>query len=138
MFPKMFYNYPISYLINAVNIATAHRKLAIKIVYSRRMHGLLKILHSRSIISAYTVFRQNGTWFIKIYPAYHKGARLIKSFTLVSTPARAYYVSRQSLFFLAKRSGTGLYLISTSRGIVTHSEALCMGISGFLLGYFFL
>jgi ribosomal protein S8 len=52
---------------------------------------------------------------------------------ILSTVTKRHYIKRHQLFFLAQQTLGGVYLISTSVGIITHYEALQLGIGGFLL-----
>ena len=138
MFPTTLYNYSISYLINAVNIATSHKKLLIKIVYTKKILTFLKLLKKINLIHNYIILKEGKNFFVKICPFYFKNLKIVKTFRLLSKPSRAYYISLKAIRLLKKRTGAAVYLISTSKGILTHTTALKKNLSGFLLGFFYI
>lgn len=138
MFPIIFYNYATSYLINLINITSAHKKLVIEIPYTKKTITLLKIFKKNNFIQNYLIFKKKNKYFIKIYPFYFKNLKIIKTFRLVSKPSRTFYISLKAIKLLSKRSGSSIYLISTSKGILNHLEARNEGMAGFLLGFYYL
>ena len=136
MFPTLVYNYSISYVLDAINWATAHKKFYVEIRYTRKVFFFLTTLKKFNYIGNFYVFQKNGLIRIRLIPSYRRAARLTTKLHLLSTPAQYYPVSLKSLYLLKKRSGSAIYLLSTSRGIVTLNEALKLRISGHMLGYF--
>lgn len=83
------------------------------------------------------IIRKDKKIFILIKLLYFKNLKVNKNIKLITKPSRTYYISLKALNLLNKRSGTSLYILSTSRGIFTHKEALEKKISGFLLGFLY-
>jgi ribosomal protein S8 len=52
---------------------------------------------------------------------------------ILSTITNRYYIKQKQLFFLSQQTLGGVYLISTSVGVITHYEAQQLGIGGFIL-----
>jgi len=138
MFPTILYNYSTSYLINSINIATSHKNLTTTIFYTKKILNLLKVFKKNNFIVNYFIVKKNNLYFIKIYPFYFKNLKIMKTFKLVTKPSRTYYFSLKAIKLLTKRSGSSIYLISTSRGVFNQFEALNLKLSGFLLGYYYL
>jgi ribosomal protein S8 len=136
MFPTIAYNYAISYVINAVSLATAHKKLFIKIVYTKRTLSFIKLLKSVNYVGNFYIFKKNNTFYIRVVPFYFKNTKPVHKFRLLSKPTRAYSVSLRALYLLNKRSGAAIYLLSTSQGCMTHIQAINRGLSGHMIGYF--
>lgn len=138
MFPNILYNYSVSYVINQINIASSHKKLSIKLVYTKKTLNIIKILKKNNFIHNFLVLKDKNSWCIKAYPFYFKNLKIIKSFKLVTKPSRTFFISLRAIHLLSKRSGSAVYLISTSRGVMNHLEALEKKISGFLVGFYYL
>jgi ribosomal protein S8 len=140
VFPNILYNYSTAYVINAININSAHKSLNFNIILTKKNLFLLKIFKKINFIRNFLIYKNNklNKLFIKIYPYYFKNLKIVKTFKLISTPSRTFYISLKALQFLSQRSGCSIYLLSTNKGILTHNEAINFKISGYLLGYFYL
>lgn len=138
MFPIIFYNYSVSYAINLINISSSHKELIFKIPYTRKLLVILQVFKKINFIRQYFLIKNNNNFLIKIFPYYFKDLKPIKTFKLISKPSRSYYISLKALRLLSKRTGSALFLLSTSKGILTHNEAINAKLSGFLLGFFYM
>lgn len=138
MFPTIVYNYSWSYVLNAINWASAHKKFYVEIRYTRKSFLFLNVLKKVNYVGNFYVFRKNNLIRIRIVPSYFKSQPIATKLRILSSPAQSYPVSLRSLYLLKKRSGCAIYLLSTSRGVITLNEALKFKVSGHMLGYFLL
>ena len=51
----------------------------------------------------------------------------------MSTPSKKHTISLKGLNLLKKISGTSLIILETSRGIISHIDALKLGVGGLIL-----
>lgn len=137
MFPNIKYNDSFAYVINHLNIATSHKKLFIDVIYTKKNLFFLSVFKKNSIIQTYYVFSKNNNLFIRVYPFYFKNLSIMKSFKILSSPSRKFFISLKSLSVIKKRSGNAIYLLSTSKGVLSLDQALKLKIGGFLLGFCF-
>lgn len=138
MFPTIKYNDSFSYVINHLNIATSHKKLSINIIYTKKNLYFLNVLKKNALLQNYYVFSINNKLFIKVFPFYFKNLSIMKSFKLVSSPSRKFYVSLKSLSILKNRMGGSIYLLSTPKGVLNIDQAIKLKVGGFLLGFCFI
>lgn len=106
-------------------------------VYTKKNLLAIKFFKKINFINNYGIIKKNKKIFIIIRLLYFKNLKINKNFKLISTPSRTYYISFKTLLLLNKRSGASLYILSTSKGIITHKEAIKKNLSGFLLGFFY-
>ena len=137
MFPNILYSYSPAYVINLININTSKKKLSFYIQYTRKTSPLVNFLLRINFLESYVIVKIKNKLFFKVSPFYYKDSNLKKNFKLISNVGKKYFVSLRALTLLNKRSGTSIYVISTSRGILTHRAAIKKKLSGFLLGFFY-
>ena len=71
--------------------------------------------------------------FIRLSGLFYKNESYFKGIRVVSTPSRKHTITLKALQLLKKISGTSLILLETSRGIISHVEALKLGTGGLIL-----
>lgn len=127
-------SYTYGYAINHVSMAAAHKTIKAVALYSRKTLALYKVLFRLGALHNYHIYLdQNNKKYIAVYPAFYKKIPLIKNLRLISTPSNAIYVSVKALKLILCRSGGSSFLIDTSHGILTHSEAINQNVGGVLL-----
>ena len=137
MFPIILYSYGPAYVINLININTSKKSLFFYIQYTRKTLFLINFLKHINFFESYLIVKNNNKFFFKVSPFYYKNLTIKKNFKLLSNSGRKYFVSLKALTLLNKRSGTSIYIISTSAGIFTHRSAIKKKLSGFILGFFY-
>lgn len=136
VFPTMIYNFSISYLINLININKMHKNLYFEIIYTKKIYNFLNFLKKHNVIYKYILIKNDNKTKIKIYLYYYKNKTIFNNFKLISKPSHKINTSLHSLRLLDKKSGSSVFIISTSKGFITHKEALKNQISGYLVGFF--
>lgn len=132
---KMFYNYSIAHVLNAVNINTAHKKLVFEIVFTRKNAMFVQALRKFSFLHKFVVVKKNERLCLKIYTHYFNNKRVGGNFKIISRPSKAFYISLRALYLMSKRTGGSVFIISTSRGLLTHHEAIKQKTGGMLVGF---
>lgn len=130
-FPTIYYDAN-SYVISHVNIAISRKLLSTQIIYSRRVIQIVRALQKLGCIKNYFVYK-NKYKFIKFSPLFYKGRPYFTSIRLISTSSKKFYISINALRKLNKSVKASVYLLSTSRGIIPHTQALEYSIGGILL-----
>ena len=136
VFPTILYNYNISYLINSININKIQKNLYFYIFFTRKNIYFLNFLKNFNFIHKYVLVKKNGLTFLKIYIYYYKNKSTCSTFKLLSKPSKRFLISYKALKLLHKRSGCSIYLISTSKGLLSHHDAIKNKIGGFVVGFF--
>ncbi len=113
--------------LNQIMNAKRARKEKVVVTASRFLLDVLEIAKREGYFSSYK--RQGNT--VEIVFSLHECKAIKPRFTVtaeqIDTYVRRYLPSRH----------LGIILISTSRGLLTHKEALDQGVGGSLIAYFF-
>jgi len=118
------------YITRIRNAGNASNKTT-DIPYSRLKENLSKLLVEKGYIKSYTVITSEQFPFIRIDLKYtDSGKPAIKEITRVSKPGRRTYEGKDLKKYLG---GLGLFILSTSRGVLTDKEAREQGIGGEVL-----
>nr|ASY95716.1 ribosomal protein S8 [Paraurostyla sp.] len=136
----MLYNYYVSYTTDLININNKRKTLFFYIKYTNKIYELLTIFKKINLISGFVLIKKkikNKKYlYFRVSSSFYKNFQIVSKINIVSKPSKKFFLSLKALKLLSLRSGKSIYLISTSRGIFTHHDALRKNISGFILGFF--
>ncbi len=136
VFPNIIYNYSISYLINLININKSHRTLYFEILFTKKNLKFLILLKKFNFIHKYILMKKNNKFVIKIYLYYYKNKKICSNFKLISRPSKIFTISYKALRLINKRTGSSIFILSTSKGLLSHKDALKNKITGNVIGFF--
>ena len=109
-------------------------KYDVIIPYSKVKEEILKVLKESNFIKNYEVTLEEGRKTLKVellyYPANKKGITEIKR---ISKPGSRVYVNKDEIPVI--KSGKGVAILSTSKGILNDKKAREFGVGGELLFY---
>lgn len=127
--------YHLAYISNFIKINSRRKNLNFIVYYNKRNLTFLTVLQSIGAIRKFITFTDYKTnkKFIKIFIYYYKNLPIYSYLKIISSPSQSYYVSFNSLRLLHKRTGGSIFLISTSRGVITHTYALRLRLGGRIL-----
>lgn len=101
------------------------------IPYSKLKENVSKLLVEKGYVKNYTVITSEQFPFIRVELKYSEdGSPAIKEITRVSKPGRRIYKGKDLKKYLG---GLGLFIISTSKGVITDKEAREQGVGGEVL-----
>lgn len=133
-FPNMYIPYELnSYVINHVNIAISRKLLKITIKFSVKIIKLVHTLHRLGVIKSFRLSKRNKNYYITLSPFFYKSSTYFSKVKLVSTSSKKFYISYWALRFVDKSVGNSIYVLSTSKGLLTHKECMKFKIGGVLL-----
>lgn len=136
VFPNIFYNYNISYLLNLININKNHKNLIFTIILTKNNLLLLNILKSFNVIYKFMIIKNNNSFFIKIYLYYYKKKPMCSFFKVISKPSKSFLVSHKALSLINKRTGSSIFIISNNKGLISHKIAIKQKLGGLFIGFF--
>jgi len=113
-----------------------HRNLNFEIIFTKKTLNFLKFLKSFNFIHKYVLIKKNKNIYIKVYVYYYKNKPVCSSFKLISKPSKLFNISYKSLRLLDKKSGSSVFIISTSKGLLSHKDAIKNKLTGNLVGFF--
>lgn len=137
VFPNLF-SHAFTNSLNIVNINLKAKKLSFILPYARKTSLILYFLKSENIINNYRLIKTfNNKINFLINLNYYKTMSIIQKFKLFSKKTQIFFISLRALRLLDKRAGSSLFLLSTTKGLISHKTALLKKTSGFLIGSFF-
>lgn len=118
------------YITRIRNAGRARNKTT-DIPYSKVRENLTVLLLEKGYIKGYSVITTEQFPFIRVELKYtQSGEHAIKEITRVSKPGRRVYNGKDIKKYLG---GLGLYILSSSKGIITDKEARAQGVGGEIL-----
>ena len=125
---------PIADMLTRIRNTIMARHDFVLVPSSRMKLSIARILKEEGFISDYEVLRGKPQRVIKIHLKYSdKNQSLLSGLERVSKPGLRVYVQRQEIPRVY--GGTGIAIISTSKGVMTGQQAWRRGLGGELLCY---
>lgn len=128
--------YYISYILNLININKAKKNLSFFILFTVKNYHFVKILKKFNVIYDYRLLKKNKFNYIQITLFFYKNKPVCHHFKLISHQSKIIVISYKSLLLLNKKTSSSVFLLSTSKGIISNKEAINYKIGGILLGFF--
>ena len=125
---------PIADMLTRIRNAIMARHDFVLVPASRMKLSIARILKEEGFISDYEVLRGKLQRVIKIHLRYsEKNQPLLSGLERASKPGLRVYVQRQEIPRVY--GGTGIAIVSTSKGVMTGQQAWRRGLGGELLCY---
>ncbi len=116
-------------LLIQIKNAQAVKKETVKTSYSKNDEVILDILAKNKFIDSFEKKGRGAKKILSINPKYDKGGDgAIRGIKILSTPSRHLYSGYQDI--KSVKSGYGLLVISTPKGIITGREAKKIKLGG--------
>jgi small subunit ribosomal protein S8 len=126
---------PLSDLLTRIRNGQRAGKATVSSPASRlRMH-VLDVLKSEGYIREYSRTEDGGKAKLSIELKYHDGQPVISAISRVSTPGRRVYSGIKEL--PKRRSGLGISILSTPRGVMSDNAARAANVGGEVLCWVF-
>nr|NP_150381.1 ribosomal protein S8 [Pylaiella littoralis]CAC50822.1 ribosomal protein S8 [Pylaiella littoralis] len=93
---------------------------------------VLDILWKENLIRGY---KKTNKGVITVYLRYHEGYPVCTRLILLSSPRDRFYLSSLDLFRVMDSSWSGVFILSTPKGIMSGTEAIRRGEGGEILAY---
>lgn len=125
---------PYVQLINNVNLILSKKKLKSYIRFSIKNYRLIRILLRSGIIQNYILIfsKKNNQFLIKFNVSFYKTKPFFSSLRLVSTNSKTFFISLVALKKLISFSSSTVYILNTSRGLISHFEAIKHRLGGII------
>lgn len=129
--------YTNAYVANHVNILLSRKQKCVQIVLTKKTLRLIRVFYKNAVVKNYIIIekvvKNKKIRFIRFSGLFFKNESYFKGVRLVSTPSKKHTISLKGLNLLKKISGTSLIILETSRGIISHVDALKLGVGGLIL-----
>lgn len=122
---------PIADMMNSLKLGAKAGKPSVLVPYSKVKEGIAKILEQEKYLKRVTQLGKKNRKYLECFLAYENGAARLSDVKRVSKPSRRVYVGAQKLHPV--KSGRGLAIISTPKGLLVDKEAKIGQVGGELL-----
>ncbi|MCM8820558.1 MAG: 30S ribosomal protein S8 [Candidatus Omnitrophica bacterium] len=124
---------PIADMITRIRNGNLSNKDYVVIPHSIFKEEILKVLKEEGFIKDYTVAEEGKAKYLKVFLLYSGRRKAITEIKRVSKPGRRIYVNKEEIPEI--KSGYGIAVLSTPKGILSSKKAKDNGIGGELLLY---
>ncbi|QNM93419.1 30S ribosomal protein S8 [Mycoplasma sp. Pen4] len=129
----MFITDPISDLVVRIKNANIRKHKTVSIPYSAKKEAIVKLILEEGYIASYSVTGEGVEKAIVVTLKYKKNKSAIVDFKRVSKPGLRVYVKADEIPTVL--SGFGTVIISTSKGLMTGSNAKKENVGGEIIAY---
>ena len=124
---------PIADLLTRIRNANKMHHEKVSIPSSTLKLNILKVLKEEGFIADYVVIEDNKQNVIEVTLKYNNNEAVIKGLRRISKPGLRKYTDAENLPKVLH--GLGIAIISTSKGVMTDSEARKQNVGGEVLAY---
>ena len=121
---------PYLYFLNQLKFAVAKKNYYFIIRYSSKVKPLLNLFYKLNLIRRFTFKSTTLCYVFPTYSRFNKPIRYIKNYYRSVNPIT---IKKHSLLLMRRSLGAATVVLETSKGVLTHREALSLGIGGTLL-----
>lgn len=122
---------PIGDMLARMKNAAMRSYKSVLVPYSSIKVGILETLEREGYINGFSVVEKDGWKYLDVSLRYYDGQPSIRCLERVSKPSRRVYMKRKKLPSVF--NGFGIFVLSTSKGILSDSEAKAQNIGGEIL-----
>ncbi|MDX1924507.1 MAG: 30S ribosomal protein S8 [Rickettsiaceae bacterium] len=120
---------PLADMLTRIRNGQKARLVSIKCSYSKVKHAVLNVLKEEGYISDFAVEDSGSFKELEITPKFSRlGKGAINEIARVSKPGKRYTTSIKDL--PSHYNGLGIFVLSTSKGVVSDREARRLGVGG--------
>lgn len=123
---------PIADMLTRIRNAVQRRHEYVLMPSSKMKVAIARILKEEGFIEDYRVIEEKPQPILQIWPRYtREGKPVITGLKRVSKPGRRIYKGRREIPWV--KSGMGIAIVSTSKGVMTDRQARRAGVGGEVL-----
>ncbi|MCP4385749.1 MAG: 30S ribosomal protein S8 [Hyphomicrobiales bacterium] len=122
---------PIGDMLTRIRNAQMRKKSQVSTPGSKLRERVLAVLQSEGYIRGYSALEQDGRPELEIELKYYDGEPVIREIERVSRPGRRVYSSVRTIPRVA--NGLGVSILSTSKGVLSDSDARDQNVGGEVL-----
>jgi ribosomal protein S8 len=104
----------------------------------KKKNFLSKFNNKNTQLSTSNRYTRKGHTVCRLYPFFYKNLSFFSKIRVFSKPSKAFYISIKALKAATRHLDGIVFLISTTRGVLPHYEALNKNLSGLIFAYFFI
>ncbi|MFH1996630.1 MAG: 30S ribosomal protein S8 [Candidatus Omnitrophota bacterium] len=125
---------PIADMLTMIRNASSAKKEVVEVKKSKISENIIQLLKREGFVSDYRVIEDKKQGLLRIYLKYHEdNTPAITGLKRVSKPSLRSYRGKSSI--PSVQSGLGVAIVSTSKGLLTDTEAKAEGMGGEIICY---
>ena len=121
--------------ITRIRNASMRGQEVTKLLYSKIVEAIVKILEEKGYIESYKVVEEGNKKFINVVLKYEESGKkkkpVINEIKRISKPGRRVYKGKDEIKRF--KNGYGTIIVSTSKGVLPNDEAYAKGVGGEVL-----
>ena len=126
-----------SYVINHINLTLGQKKPQTTIKYSKKNFKLIYLFYKLGCINNFFIHTTKHNSYIIKYLTFsiffYKNSPFFKQIKLISSLSKKHTITYKALKIINQSIGTSILILSTTKGLLTHNEALKLKIGGLIL-----
>jgi ribosomal protein S8 len=130
VFPILMITNSYSYFLNQLKLGSSKRSLYFDARITTKTKPLASLLLSLNVLRRFHKINDETYRIFPSYTRYRKHARLFKAYPRINGRV---VLRKRAIQILNNLSPHTYYILETSRGLVTHKDALRLGTGGLLL-----
>jgi ribosomal protein S8 len=115
------------------NLSIKNKKLYVLLPFSSKFLFYSNFFKKLGLIKSFFILTNKKIKFLKICFFFYKNLPILNYIKLISTSSKIFTISYISLRLLSKKTKNSLFLLSTSKGLIAHRDALKIKIGGKIL-----
>jgi len=126
---------PYAYTYNQYRLNVAQKKIYFDMLVTKRILPILSLFYKLNIIRRFYFLKPHTDVGrkVRVFPFYSRLQSYSANVKLHFRKVRPVSIRLQALNLLTKRSGVSSLVLNTSSGLMTHHEAMKLGIGGVLV-----
>lgn len=120
----------LSNMIAIIKIGVKSKQIEVGVQNTSLNINVLNSFYKLGYIRGFSVKNKK---FINVFLKYQNNKSVIRNINVISTPGRRLYVTLEDLKKVNRQNDSGLYLLSTNKGVLCDQESLLFGVGGELL-----
>lgn len=118
-------------MMNSLKNAAAVNKPSVLVPYSKLKHEIAKVLEKEGYLKRATQLGKKNKKYLECFITYHNNKAKLTGVRRVSKPSRRVYSGADKL--MSVKSGRGLAIVSTPKGLLADKEARAAKVGGEVL-----
>jgi ribosomal protein S8 len=128
----MYYNSG-SLVTNHINLALMKNSPKTEIVHTKKVMSYFNSIASTGVVNNFFLVNNKGLKRIRFSVFFYKNISFFHKVKHVSTPSKKFYITIKGLKTLTTSLKATTVILSTSKGLLTHREALRAKVGGIIL-----
>ena len=128
----MSFPFPLSDSLTRIRNAQVVNLSTVSVTFSNLIYSVLSVMYKQGYISYFKKkVSSSGMNFIEVGIKYYRNVPVIRDLRVLSKPGRRVYVACEDIgdFY----NGLGIYIVSTSKGVLSGQDAVKLRVGGELL-----